>query len=172
MATNLAVVHACLTCNSTCPAPKTQQPRYERALEDVGALAVTLQDAHLDAADEQAIFEPGVGELPLWHEMTLTALFDADTDALLLLSALDAFDPELDWSQLRFEKVEDQDWERAWLDQFKPMRFGERTWIVPWNHDLPAGADHADAAVVRLDPGLAFGSGTHATTALCLQWLD
>ncbi|MDQ3160890.1 MAG: 50S ribosomal protein L11 methyltransferase, partial [Pseudomonadota bacterium] len=57
-------------------------------------------------------------------------------------------------------------------DQFEPMQFGERTWIVPWNHDLPAGADHPGAAVVRLDPGLAFGSGTHATTALCLQWLD
>ena len=75
------------------PCSEDQQPRVERALEDVGALAVTLQDAHLDAADEQAIFEPGVGEIPLWREMTLTALFDADTDALLLLAALEAFDP-------------------------------------------------------------------------------
>ena len=148
------------------------QPRYERALEDVGALAITLQDAHLDAADEQAIFEPGVGELPLWDEMTLTALFDADTDPLLLLAALDAFDPGLDWRKARFETVADQDWERAWLDTFQPMRFGERTWIVPWNHALPPEADVADAAIVRLDPGLAFGSGTHPTTALCLQWLD
>ncbi len=156
----------------TLPCTEQQQPRYERALEDVGALAVTLQDAHLDAADEQAIFEPGVGEVPLWHEMQLTALFDADADALVLLAALDAFDPDLDWTHLRFETVEDQDWERAWLDQFQPMQFGERTWIVPWNHGLPAGADHPDAAIVRLDPGLAFGSGTHATTALCLQWLD
>ncbi|MEO5628261.1 MAG: 50S ribosomal protein L11 methyltransferase [Thermomonas sp.] len=156
----------------TLPSTEAQQPRYERALEDVGALAVTLQDAHLDAADEQAIFEPGVGELPLWREMQLTALFDADADGLLLLAALEAFDPELDWSQMRFEKIEDQDWERAWLDTFQPMRFGAHTWIVPWNHDLPAEADNADAAVVRLDPGLAFGSGTHATTALCLQWLD
>ena len=154
------------------PCSEDQQPRVERALEDVGALAVTLQDAHLDAADEQAIFEPGVGEIPLWREMTLTALFDADTDALLLLAALEAFDPGLDWTQVRFEKVEDQDWERAWLDQFQPMRFGRRLWIVPWNHDLPVEALVDDAAVVRLDPGLAFGSGTHPTTALCLQWLD
>ena len=154
------------------PCSEDQQPRVERALEDVGALAVTLQDAHLDAADEQAIFEPGVGEIPLWREMTLTALFDADTDALLLLAALEAFDPGLDWTQERFEKVEDQDWERAWLDQFQPMRFGTRTWIVPWNHDLPDDAQADDAAIVRLDPGLAFGSGTHPTTALCLQWLD
>ena len=154
------------------PCTESLQPRVERALEDVGALAVTLQDAHLDAADEQAIFEPGVGEIPLWNEMTLTALFDADTDALVLLAALDAFDPGLDWTQARFEKVEDQDWERAWLDQFQPMRFGERTWIVPWNHALPDEAKSDAAAIVRLDPGLAFGSGTHPTTALCLAWLD
>jgi len=154
------------------PCTEAEQPRVERALEDVGALAVTLQDAHLDAADEQAIFEPGVGEIPLWREMTLTALFDADTDALVLLAALEAFDPGLDWTQARFEKVEDQDWERAWLDQFQPMRFGARTWIVPWNHDLPDDAKADEAAIVRLDPGLAFGSGTHPTTALCLEWLD
>jgi ribosomal protein L11 methyltransferase len=154
------------------PCTEDQQPRIERALEDVGALAVTLQDAHLDAADEQAIFEPGVGEIPLWQQMTLTALFGADTDALLLLAALESLDPGPDWTQARFEKIADQDWERAWLDTFQPMRFGARTWIVPWNHDLPAGVDADDAAIVRLDPGLAFGSGTHPTTALCLQWLD
>ena len=154
------------------PTREAEQARYERALEDVGALAISLQDAHLDAADEQAIFEPGVGEIPLWDEMVLTALFPADTDALVLLAALDAFDAELDWSKVRFETVEDQDWERAWLDQFAPMRFGTRTWIVPWNPALPDEADSPDAAVVRLDPGLAFGSGTHPTTSLCLQWLD
>ena len=70
------------------PTREAEQARYERALEDVGALAISLQDAHLDAADEQAIFEPGVGEIPLWDEMVLTALFPADTDALVLLAAL------------------------------------------------------------------------------------
>lgn len=156
----------------TLPCKQSDQPRYERALEDVGALSVTLQDAHLDAADEQAIFEPGVGELPLWDAMTLAALFPGEADPLLLLAALDGFDPGLDWSRVRFRTVDDQDWERAWLDTFQPMRFGRRTWIVPSDHALPEGADAPDAAVVRLDPGLAFGSGTHATTALCLQWLD
>lgn len=154
------------------PCTETTQPRVERALDDLGALAVTLQDAHLDAADEQAIFEPGVGEIPLWDDMHLTALFPDDTDALVLLAALEAFDPELDWSQARFERIEDQDWERAWLDMFHPMRFGDRCWIVPWDHALPDEANAADAAIVRLDPGLAFGSGTHPTTALCLRWLD
>lgn len=156
----------------TLPCSEADQPRYERALEDVGALAVSLQDAHLDAVDEQAIFEPGVGEIPLWDEMTITALFPADTDGLVLLSAMESFDPGLDWSKVRFAAVEDQDWERAWMDLFQPMRFGTRTWIVPWNHELPDEATAADAAIIRLDPGLAFGSGTHPTTALCLRWLD
>ncbi|CTP90415.1 ribosomal protein L11 methyltransferase [Xanthomonas translucens pv. arrhenatheri] len=148
------------------------QPRYENALEDVGALAVTLLDAEADTSNERAILEPGVGETPLWGTLVLSALFPAEQDALLLLAALEAFDPGLDWRQAAFRKVADQDWERAWLDQFQPMRFGTRTFIVPWNHDLPEDARGADAAVVRLDPGLAFGSGTHPTTALCLRWLD
>lgn len=156
----------------TLPCTEAQQPRYERALENVGALAVTLADAHADAPDEQAIFEPGVGETPLWGEMLLTALFESGTPQELLLYALSAADEGLDWSRASFREVEDQDWERAWMDQYEPLRFGDRTWIVPWNSELPDGADSTEAAVVRLDPGLAFGSGTHPTTALCLQWLD
>lgn len=151
---------------------ESEQPRYERALEDVGALAVTLLDADAETPNERAILEPGVGEMPIWGEVALSALFEAEADPLLLLAALDAFDPGLDWSRAGFRKVEDQDWERAWMDQYVPLRFGARTWIVPWNQPLPEGADAPDAAVVRLDPGLAFGSGTHPTTSLCLQWLD
>ncbi len=150
---------------------EAEQPRYARALEDVGALAVTMLDADADTGNEQAILEPGVGETPLWHSVVLTALFDADTDALLLLAALDAYDGGLDWTRAGFRTVEDQDWERVWMDQYVPLRFGARTWIVPWNQALPAEAGE-DAAIVRLDPGLAFGSGTHPTTSLCLQWLD
>jgi ribosomal protein L11 methyltransferase len=100
----------------------------------------------------------------------MTALFDADSDEDLLLQALEAFDENLDLSSAQFKRVEDQDWERAWLDQFKPMKFGARTWIVPWNLDIPDEAKNQ--TIIRLDPGLAFGSGTHPTTALCLQWLD
>ncbi|WP_379654723.1 50S ribosomal protein L11 methyltransferase [Pseudoxanthomonas sp. UC19_8] len=154
------------------PCSEARQPRYETALEDLGALAVTLVDADAETSNERAILEPGVGQTPLWEALVLTALFPEETDALALLAALEAFDPGLDWTQASFRIVADQDWERAWLDQFQPMVFGARTWIVPWNHDLPEAAQAADAAVVRLDPGLAFGSGTHPTTALCLQWLD
>lgn len=151
---------------------ESDQPRYENALEDIGALSVTLLDADADTGNEQAILEPGVGQTPLWHALVLTALFPAGTNALALLAALESFDPGLDWATAGFRTVDDQDWERAWMDQYVPLRFGARTFIVPWNHELPAAADNAAAAVVRLDPGLAFGSGTHPTTALCLRWLD
>jgi ribosomal protein L11 methyltransferase len=151
---------------------ESEQPRYENALEDVGALAVTLLDADAATPNERAILEPGVGQTPLWGEIALSALFPHDIDALMLLAALENFDPALDWTRAGFRKVDDQDWERAWMDQYVPLRFGARTWVVPWNHALPAEAETDDAAIVRLDPGLAFGSGTHPTTSLCLQWLD
>ncbi|MGB5851574.1 MAG: 50S ribosomal protein L11 methyltransferase [Rhodanobacter sp.] len=146
-----------------------QQPRAEEALEDLGALSITLCDADAETPDEQAIFEPGVGELPLWPTITLDALFDEHADRRGLAAALGDLLPWLEPDQLSFRDVADQDWERAWMDQFKPMAFGRRLWIYPWNIEPPAGDD---SVVVRLDPGLAFGSGTHPTTALCLEWLD
>ncbi|CAM5320134.1 50S ribosomal protein L11 methyltransferase [Rhodanobacter lindaniclasticus] len=146
-----------------------QQPRAEEALEDLGALSITLRDADAETPDEQAIFEPGVGELPLWPTITLDALFDEHADRRGLAAALGDLLPWLEPDQLDFRDVQDQDWERAWMDQFKPMAFGRRLWIYPWNIEPPADAD---IIAVRLDPGLAFGSGTHPTTALCLEWLD
>ncbi|MGN6234508.1 50S ribosomal protein L11 methyltransferase [Dyella sp.] len=146
-----------------------QQPSVEDALEELGALSITLRDADAETPDEQAIFEPGVGELPLWPTITLNALFDADADRRGLTEALGDLLPWLEPAQLAFAEVEDQDWERAWMDQFQPMPFGRRLWIYPWNIEPPADDD---LVVVRLDPGLAFGSGTHPTTALCLEWLD
>jgi len=145
------------------------ESRLEIALEDIGALSVSLMDAAA-AENEKAILEPGVGETPLWPEMIVTALFADGSDPQLLLHALEAIDAHVDLGSAEFRVVEDQDWERAWMDQFQPMKFGDRTWIVPWNLDIPS--DAVDDVVVRLDPGLAFGSGTHPTTALCLQWLD
>jgi len=163
-----------------------QQPHAEEALGDLGAQAITLQDANAETPDEKAIFEPGVGELPLWPTITLNALFDADTDRRGLTETLAELLPWLEPDQLTFRDVADQNWERAWMDQFKPMPFGRRLWIYPWNIEPPAdeelvGRSSASCAratsasmrvVVRLDPGLAFGSGTHPTTALCLEWLD
>ena len=144
----------------------------EQALNDVGALAVTLMDAEAATPNERAVLEPGVGEQPLWAECTVTALFPAGTPREALLDALESIDPRVALDTAEFRDVADQDWERAWMDQYEPLAFGARTWIVPWNRDLPPDADRPDAAIVRLDPGLAFGSGTHPTTALCLDWLD
>src|SRR6185312_51115 len=146
-----------------------QQPRVEEALEDLGALSITLRDADAETPGEQAIFEPGVGELPLWPTITLNALFDEHTDRRGLAEALGELLPWLEPDQLDFHAVEDQDWERVWMDQYQPMAFGRRLWIYPWNIEPPVDDERV---VVRLDPGLAFGSGTHPTTALCLEWLD
>ncbi len=145
------------------------QQRVESALEDVGALSVTLSDADVDTPDERAIFEPGVGETPIWSGVVLQALFDAETDRAGLVHALIDLIPEFSPEHFAFRDVADQDWTRAWMDAFKPMQFGRRLWIYPWNIEPPRDPDNV---VVRLDPGLAFGTGTHPTTSLCLQWLD
>ena len=145
------------------------QDRAEAALEDVGALSITLRDADAETPDERAIFEPGVGETPLWSMIVMDALFESSTDRAGLLNVLTELVPELEPAQISFRDIADQDWTRVWMDQFKPMQFGRRLWIYPWNIEPP---DAVDAVIVRLDPGLAFGTGTHPTTALCLEWLD
>jgi ribosomal protein L11 methyltransferase len=146
-----------------------QQAQLEAALEDLGALSITLRDANADTPDERAIFEPGVGELPLWNEIVLLALFDSGVDRSGLMHALNDVAPDLAPERIAFREVEDQDWTRAWMDQFRPMRFGSRLWIYP---STVEPADDPTAVIVHLDPGLAFGTGTHPTTALCLEWLD
>jgi len=128
-----------------------------------GALAVTLTDA----ADD-AILEPLPGEERLWPRTVLQALFDAAEARPALLIDL-AGQLGVPPTQLTMKVVADRAWEREWLKDFHAMRFGRRLWIVP--HHEPPPADR-EAVVVRLDPGLAFGTGTHPSTALCLQWLD
>jgi ribosomal protein L11 methyltransferase len=136
----------------------------EQACFDAGALSVTLADAA-----DTPILEPAPGATPLWPSVALAALYDFRTDraalAAALRAALDA--PAL---QPRYEELADRPWEREWLKDFRPMRFGRRLWVCPGGQAPPAEA--ADAQVIWLDPGLAFGTGTHATTALCLEWLD
>ena len=132
--------------------------------EDHGALSVTLADAA-----EQPLFEPDPGTTPLWSATRLTALFEADTDLSPLKQQLAARFGAGVLERVREETLQDQDWERVWLDQFQPMRFGQCLWICP-DGQRPPPQD--DAVLIDLDPGLAFGTGTHATTALCLEWLD
>ncbi|RGP56297.1 50S ribosomal protein L11 methyltransferase [Pseudomonas abyssi] len=139
-----------------------QAPALEDQLLALGAVSVTFMDA-----EDQPIFEPDLGTTPLWSNTHLLALFEADTDGEALLQHLHLlWQAELPAHEL--EQIEDQDWERSWMDNFHPMRFGQRLWIVPSWHAAP----DPDAVNLLLDPGLAFGTGTHPTTSLCLQWLD
>ena len=136
----------------------------EQALEDLGALAVTLQD---DA--DHPVLEPGPGETPLWPTVHVCGLFESDVDRAAVHEGLQAVPGAGRPGNLRWREVGDRDWERAWMDRFRPMRFGRKLWIVPTGMELPPGEEGTE---IRLDPGLAFGTGTHPTTALCLEWLD
>jgi ribosomal protein L11 methyltransferase len=127
-----------------------------------GALSVTLADAA-----DHPVLEPAPGTTPLWPSVRLTALFPGDADGPALAAQL-ARSLSLPPERLAPEVVEDRQWEREWLKDFRPMRFGRRLWICPGGQPAP----DPDALVLELDPGLAFGTGTHPTTALCLEWLD
>lgn len=130
---------------------------------DCGALSCTYQDA-----TDNPIHEPAPGTAPLWPEVIVTGIYaqgsDEDIATHLLKSQLSAFTD----ADITIEKLQDTDWERAWMEDFKPVQVGEKLWVVPTFCDSPD-----DTAVnIALDPGLAFGSGTHPTTHLCLQWLS
>ena len=138
--------------------------RLSAFFEQAGALSVTF----VDAAD-QPLFEPDPGTTPLWSATRVTALFAEDADLASLRQEFSGEFGDAAAKRLHAETLQDQDWERAWLERFQPMRFGERLWICP-DGQRPPQAD--DAVLIDLDPGLAFGTGTHPTTALCLEWLD
>jgi len=137
-----------------------QAETYEDLMLELGAVSVTFMDA-----EDQPIFEPDLGTTPLWSQTHLLALFEGDTDATALEQRVQLLANGLTYE---VERLEDQEWERSWMDNFQPMRFGQRLWIVPSWHEAP----EPDAVNLLLDPGLAFGTGTHPTTSLCLQWLD
>ncbi len=147
-------------------APEHAEPLEELLLAQ-GATAITLQDAHDDP-----VFEPERGTTPLWDETVLTGLYDdlEGIEAMLdrVRQAWAAEFPEEPCPEVEVELLADRDWEREWMDDFHPLRMGEKLWIVPSWHAPP----EPDAVNLHLDPGLAFGTGTHPTTALCLAWLD
>lgn len=148
------------------PADPDNADQLEDLLMEMGAEAVSMEDAA-----DQPLYEPEPGTTPLWHQTSVTGLFGSERDIEDLCAAVkDAWHQQTQQSlpEIEVTLVEDKDWEREWMDDFKPLRFGERLWIVPSWHDAP----DPHAANLLLDPGLAFGTGTHPTTALCLEWLD
>lgn len=143
-----------------------QAELLEELLLAAGSAAVTMQD---DA--DQPLYEPDLGSTPLWQSTRVTGLFEQSADLEALKEQISAefhLQTQTPLESIEVELVADQDWERAWMEDFHPIRFGERLWICPSWHTPP----QAGAVNLMLDPGLAFGTGTHPTTALCLKWLD
>jgi len=143
---------------------------WSDALFDLGALSVSVEDADADTPDEQPLFgEPGMEPTRLaWNRSRVVALFDEETDPALVVTAAAnqlGVDPVPTFT---LRAVEDQDWVRLTQSQFEPIRIGEKIWVVPSWHDAP----DPDAVILELDPGLAFGTGSHPTTRLCMQWLE
>ncbi|HHF3275980.1 TPA: 50S ribosomal protein L11 methyltransferase [Vibrio alginolyticus] len=132
-------------------------------MEETGALSVTFLDAQ-----DTPVFEPLPGETRLWGDTDILALYDAEADTNFIIDQIKASNMLADNFAYKVEQLEDKDWEREWMENFHPMKFGERLWICPSWRDIP----DPDAVNVMLDPGLAFGTGTHPTTALCLEWLE
>ena len=137
-------------------------PTIEEVLLDSGAASVTLQDS-----EDQPLFEPTPGETPLWQQVTVSGLFDAGTDLEPIVTNLRARG-DLVIAGHRLEILEDKDWVRSWMDDYQPLPMGERLWICPSWLEPP----DRKATNLILDPGMAFGTGTHPTTAMCLRWLD
>lgn len=141
------------------------------------ALAEPLSDAFMEAnaasvtfedAKDQPIFEPELGTTPIWDKTKVIGLFDAEVDSAAIIELLTQIVPQVPASAYKVEQLEDKDWVRAWMDQFQPMQFGDHLWIVPsWSKPPQPNATN-----LMLDPGMAFGTGTHPTTSLCLTWLD
>ena len=135
--------------------------QVEDTLLSLGAQSITFKDAA-----DRPILEPRPGETPLWESAIITGLFDDNHKAEILREQIRQ---HLDIENLPIEisSLPDQDWERTWMDAFKPMQFGKRLWVCPKHIEPPDPL----AVNLRLDPGLAFGTGTHPTTSLCLRWL-
>lgn len=142
----------------------SQQPEYESLLQELGALCITMQDA-----EDQPILEPSPGDLPLWDRLQLAALFTPDTDAERLILSLAARVAPALLPRFGFRMLDDRDWQNTWMERAGPMKFGDRLWIYPTG---PAPHSANAGIIVELSPGLAFGSGSHPTTAMCLEWLD
>ncbi|MGL4474817.1 MAG: 50S ribosomal protein L11 methyltransferase [Shewanella sp.] len=132
-------------------------------LMELGSVSITFEDGQ-----DEPIFEPKLGETPLWSDTVVIALFDAAMDLAPVIDMLKTLPYLGENFAHKIEQIEDKDWVREWMENFHPIQFGQRLWICPSWREIP----DENAVNVILDPGLAFGTGTHPTTALCLEWLD
>ena len=148
-----------------CQSTKSFEAEISEAAENLGAVSITLSDAA-----DVPVLEPLPNETPLWDEIVFTLLFREEQAAQLATLKQLLQDNKHHWkiSHIRQETLKDQQWERVWMDDFHPMKFGKNLWIYPSWSQIPD-----DSSIkIKLDPGLAFGTGTHPTTAMCLEWLD
>lgn len=134
----------------------------ETALLELGALSCTLQDAV-----DTPIHEPAPGQAPLWPDVEITGMFPDTADSTLLSHLMERQLAGGDISAMSSKKLQGQEWERVWMDDFAPLQISDNLWVVPSFCEAP----DPQAVNLMIDPGLAFGSGTHATTTLCLRWL-
>ncbi len=134
----------------------------EQALVKLGAVSIELSDAA-----DNPILEPAPGETPLWPMLHISALFDAAIDDTAIRLAVAGATKAGSMPTMRFASVADQNWIENWNRTLQPMKFGQHLWICPTGSKCP----EPDATIIDLDPGLAFGTGSHPTTALCLDWL-
>lgn len=142
------------------PCSNNEVDSIEDFLMSLGACSVTFRDAQ-----DVAILEPAPGKMPLWQDVEITGMFTKDFLQQEVLAGIQNKFPN---RNIHASQLQNQVWERTWLEHFKPMQFGKNTWIIPSEYE----AVDESAINIYLDPGLAFGTGTHATTALCLQWID
>jgi ribosomal protein L11 methyltransferase len=145
--------------NVTAAAPHDQVEALEQCFWGLGAVSVTVTDA-----GDNPLYEPGPGETPMWQAAHVVGLFEDDVETARVEHELTVSGFEFISSAL----LKDRPWEREWLQHFEPMCFGQRLWVCPTELEV----ESPNAVVMKLDPGLAFGTGTHATTRLCLEWLD
>ena len=141
---------------------RDQAELVEGALLEFGALSCTFEDA-----TDTPIHEPAPGKTPLWHAVVITGMFADSADGELVAALLEKEIRGIGRQDIDLKDLKGRAWERVWMDDFKPIEINRNLWIVPTFCDAP----QPDAVNISIDPGMAFGSGTHATTSLCLQWL-
>lgn len=137
-------------------------PSIADYFSDLGAVSVTYMDA-----EDEPVYEPAIGETKIWTQTQVIALYELPTDPLKIKAQVVKYFQQESLQDWRIEAIADQVWERAWMEHYRPMKFGEKLWVCPTGQEQ----QEQGAVCLILDPGLAFGTGTHPTTALCLEWL-